>query len=110
MRRLLPVTLIAAVIVPAVFATDQSRAKSGKSEIRPQIQNVSRENTDMVFLERADELYKHRTDSFMIVNGNVEFRRMGMFMYCDSAHYWPGEQRFRAFGNVKMQQGDTLFV
>ncbi|MDE5642683.1 MAG: hypothetical protein K2I56_04250, partial [Muribaculaceae bacterium] len=111
MRRLLPIAILTAVVVPALLAVAQSQPViSKKTEIRPSIQNASRENADMVFLERADELYKHRSDSFMIVNGNVEFRRMGMFMYCDSAHYWPGEQRFRAFGHVRMQQGDTLFV
>lgn len=110
MRRLLPVAALTAVAVPALLSIAQQPAKPGKPDIKPQIQNADRNNTGVVFLERADELYKHRTDSFMIVNGNVEFRRMGMFMYCDSAHYWPGEQRFRAFGNVRMQQGDTLFV
>lgn len=110
MRRLLPIAALAAVILPALLAFAQQPARSKKPDIKPQIQNANRNNADMVFLERADELYKHRSDSFMIVNGNVEFRRMGMFMYCDSAHYWPGEQRFRAFGNVRMEQGDTLFV
>lgn len=110
MRRLLPIAALAAIAVPLLMGVNPKAAKPARPQIKPTIQNVSRNNENMVFLERADELYKHRNDSFMIVSGNVEFRRLGMFMYCDSAHYWPGEQRFRAFGNVRMQQGDTLFV
>lgn len=110
MRRLLPIVILAAIAVPVLMAVTSKPTRPARPQIKPTIQNVSRNNVNMVFLERADELSKHRNDSFMIVSGNVEFRRLGMFMYCDSAHYWPGEQRFRAFGNVRMQQGDTLFV
>lgn len=31
-------------------------------------------------------------------------------MYCDSAYYYPELNSLDAFGNVKMEQGDTLFV
>lgn len=65
---------------------------------------------DHVILERADALQKHITDSFMVLTGNVKFRKGGMDMYCDSAHFFPNSESFDAFGNVKMEQGDTLFV
>ena len=31
-------------------------------------------------------------------------------MYCDSAHFYDQSNSLNAFGNVKMEQGDTLFV
>ena len=33
-----------------------------------------------------------------------------MYMYCDSAHYFQKKNSFQAFGNVRMEQGDTLFL
>ena len=48
-------------------------------------------------------------DAWILV-GNVSFRRDSMYMYCDSAHYYQKQNSFQAFGNVKMEQGDTLFL
>lgn len=45
-----------------------------------------------------------------IVTGNVEFRHDSVYMYCDSACYYDKVSSFEAFGNVKMVQGDTLFL
>lgn len=57
MRRLLPVAALTAVAVPALLSIAQQPAKPGKPDIKPQIQNADRNNTGVVFLERADELY-----------------------------------------------------
>ena len=48
-------------------------------------------------------------DAWILV-GNVNFRRDSMYMFCDSAHYYQKQNSFLAFGNVRMQQGDTLFL
>ena len=45
-----------------------------------------------------------------ILVGNVNFRRDSMYMFCDSAHYYQKRNSFLAFGNVRMEQGDTLFL
>ena len=45
-----------------------------------------------------------------ILVGNVSFRRDSMYMFCDSAHYYQKRNSFLAFGNVRMEQGDTLFL
>ena len=45
-----------------------------------------------------------------ILVGNVKFRRDSMYMSCDSAHYYQKRNSFLAFGNVRMEQGDTLFL
>ena len=67
-----------------------------------------------IFLEYADSLYKveswRDTVERQILKGNVKFRQAGMWMYCDSAYYYPELNSLDAFGNVKMEQGDTLFV
>lgn len=48
-------------------------------------------------------------DAWILV-GDVRFRRDSMYMYCDSAHYFQKKNAFQAFGNVRMEQGDTLFL
>ena len=48
-------------------------------------------------------------DAWILV-GDVRFRRDSMYMYCDSAHYFQKRNAFQAFGNVRMEQGDTLFL
>lgn len=82
--------------------------------IRPEIPGVNRYQQDKIFLEYADSLFK--TENFrdtverQIVKGNVKFRQAGMWMYCDSAYYYPVLNSLDAFGHVRMEQGDTLFV
>ena len=46
-------------------------------------------------------------DAWILV-GDVRFRRDSMYMYCDSANYFQKQNSFQAFGNVRMEQGDTL--
>lgn len=83
-----------------------------KKPLRPTIPSTPRNNPDKVFLEKADSMIKRVTDfrEKQIVTGNVQFRQMGMRMFCDSAYYYPEENSLDAFGHVKMEQGDTLFV
>ena len=81
-------------------------------EIKPQVPKADRNQKDKVFLEYADELVadEKMTPDFQVLRGNVKFRKQGMYMYCDSAYFYEGTDSFDAFGNVKMEQGDTLFV
>ncbi len=46
----------------------------------------------------------------MILTGDVVFTKGPMIMRCDSAHYFSETESMDAFGNVSMEQGDTLFV
>lgn len=82
--------------------------------IKPEIPGANRYQQDKIFLEYADSLYKVQnwrdTTEKQILKGNVKFRQAGMWMYCDSAYYYPELNSLDAFGNVKMEQGDTLFV
>lgn len=69
------------------------------------------QTNERVYLIHADRL---RFDQFgpnptaQILNGNVAFRHKGAKLYCDSAYFYQESNSFRAFGHVKMYQGDTL--
>lgn len=101
-----------AMVVMSMFAQAPRKGtmRRDNTPIRPTIPTANRNQTGRVFLERADVLKKAATDEYQIVVGNVEFRRGGMFMYCDSAHFYDAPGAIEAYGNVRMQQGDTLFV
>ncbi len=82
-------------------------------EIKPTVPSTDRHTPGKVFLERADRLWtddSRDSIAYQILVGNVQFRKDDMFMYCDSAHFYDQEGSFDAFGNVRMEQGDTLFV
>ncbi|MBR4130037.1 MAG: hypothetical protein IKU02_03820 [Bacteroidaceae bacterium] len=65
-----------------------------------------------VHLLHADRLYfderLHRTAQILV--GGVRFSHEGVLMYCDSALYYEATNSFDAFGNVRMNQGDTLLL
>ena len=45
-----------------------------------------------------------------ILNGDVCFWHDSSYMYCDSAYFFEQTNSLEAFSNVRMEQGDTLFV
>ncbi|MDD2799628.1 MAG: OstA-like protein [Bacteroidales bacterium] len=65
-----------------------------------------------VFLEYADalEFDKSRGADYQVLRGAVRFRQDSMRMYCDSAYFFDKTNSLEAFGNIRMEQGDTLFV
>ena len=62
----------------------------------------------MEFPETLDFDEKLNPD-YQILRGNVRFRKEGMYMFCDSAYFYETSNSLDAFGNVRMEQGDTLF-
>lgn len=104
--------LMALPLVLPASATGQKPLKAPETlpKIAPQIPSADRNNSKRVFLERADVMKQMERDSFIIVTGNVEFSHGAMHMFCDSAHFYDGTESLDAFGNIRMEQGDTLFI
>ena len=104
-----------------ILKVDSYHRPKPNHPIKPVIPAANRFQSKKVFLEYADSLYKEYPkysytieDSLdnekQIVKGSVKFRHGGMWMYCDSAYYYPSQNKLSAFGHVEMKQGDTLFV
>lgn len=122
--RMLTIGFLLMLIVPGVFLASAQRTgpkkvtrpTPGRKMLTPQIPSADRNQANKVFLEYADQLsYKEdpqlsREDQYQIVSGNVKLRKGGMFMYCDSAYVYEKINSVEAFGNVRLEQGDTLFV
>ena len=97
------------------YSLDEKKKENRKKEetftrpkptrpIKPEIPGANRYRQDKIFLEYADSLYKISTFDTIerqILKGNVKFRQAGMWMYCDSAYYYPELNSLDAFGNVK---------
>lgn len=111
-------------IALSAYAQQENKNKAKKEEtytrptptkpIKPVIPSENRYQSDKVFLEYADSLYKMQawndTTEKQIVSGNVKFRQGSLWMFCDSAYYYPEINSLDAFGHIRMEQGDTLFV
>lgn len=122
-RRFMPgATAIAAFLclalpawtAPAPGETRQS--PQTPQSIKPIIPQANRYQEGKVFLEHAD-VWRYqeqpgveKEEQFQVLVGNVVFRKNDMYMYCDSAHFYELTNSFDAFSNVRMEQGDTLFV
>ena len=69
-------------------------------------------NPTKVILIHSDELSYNQMlkPDAQLLKGNVHFRQDNVHMYCDSAYYYEKSNSFEAYKNVKMEQGDTLFL
>ena len=120
MKPLLAIAAVAAVSLPAMLMGQQPKGKAPAKAPRPQparivarptIPTADRHQQDKVFIEYADRLMTNPRDSgVQVLVGNVQFRKGDMFMYCDSARFNEKTSSLDAFMNVRMEQGDTLFV
>lgn len=65
-----------------------------------------------VYLLHADETRYDKliNPDAQILVGDVTFRHDSMYMYCDSALFYETSNSLDAYGNVRMNQGDTLFL
>ncbi len=97
---------LVALLMPSIFA----QIPSSQNRVAPSIPSANRYQRDKVFLEFADQLEQREGEEFQVLIGNVQFRKGDMFMYCDSAHFTQQNNSLNAFGNVRMEQGDSLFV
>lgn len=107
-----------ALMIMSVVAGNQARRDDDSikiigdndAAIVPEIPSAGRNDASRVFLEHAGELRSSASTDYQILVDDVEFSRDGMHMWCDSAHFYDLTGSFEAFGSVRMQQGDTLFI
>lgn len=120
---LLAILALAVVSLPAMLAQSpkngSAKAPAAKTApqprkpvIRPTVPSANPHEPGKVILLHADRLeHNQAIDSgVQILVGNVRIRKEDMFMYCDSARLNEETGSFDAFRNVRMEQGDTLFV
>jgi lipopolysaccharide export system protein LptA len=65
-----------------------------------------------IIVENADfgDINQTEIPDAMLLSGNVRVRHEGMVVTCNKAYYFQKENYLKAFGDVHMVQGDTLFM
>lgn len=92
--------------IPAVIPP-----KTPQPVVRP-VLTPSPNEKNLVYLQNAQTLsfdQKFNPD-VQLLRGDVQFRQGNTLMYCDSAYFYQDSNSLDAFGNVRMVQGDTLFL
>ena len=81
---------------------------NGQSSIDqdPQKQKV---RIDLLYADEAVADQNQRPD-VQVLRGSVKLKHDSMYMYCDSALIFEKINSVEAFGNCRMEQGDTLFI
>lgn len=66
----------------------------------------------LIYLEHSNTLSfdQDRLPDCQILIGDVRFRHDKALMYCDSAYFYSKSNTLNAYSNVRMVQGDSLFV
>jgi len=95
----------------------KSARQKGKKQpdikpLAPIVNPLKNKNATLVFLENSESLSfdKIMNPDVQVLKGNVRFRHDNAVMYCDSAYFYEKANSLDAFGNVRIVQGDTLFV
>lgn len=96
----------------AAFSILSARMISSISDDTVAVTPIDSTYERYVYLLHADETrFDQRINSeAQILVGDVVFRHDSMYMYCDSALFYETSNSLEAYGNVKMNQGDTLFL
>lgn len=113
-RALLMLLASAAVADAAAFPTAVSATlgPEAPTALSARADSAASRNVEYVYLLHARETRYNRNinaDAQILV-GDVAFRHDSLYMYCDSALFYEGSNSLDAYGNVRMNQGDTLFL
>lgn len=97
-------------IVLGIFWTISSVMQA--QENRMANDTVMQSHNRRIYLEHANTLSfnKRVSADYQVLRGEVRFRQDSAYMYCDSAYFYENTNSMDAFGNVRMEQGDTLFL
>lgn len=131
-KRLLPVIilLLCSCVVYAQQATelltnsDTIIIKQPKIEIKKKTEKKKQETTKatnttkktgkqtLIYLEKSDlvRFDNENLPDIQVLVGNVILRHDDVYLYCDSAHLNQNTNSFRAFGHIKIEQGDSLEI
>lgn len=77
---------------------------------RPQQPPPLNPNVKVVEMRQAGSWNKRANFEAQILIDSVILYHEGAYMYCDSAYLFEQTNTFEAFSNVRMEQGDTIFV
>lgn len=108
--------LIALFCLSTVWAFAQTQPAMSRDTVSLHEETLTADTvttkTTMIHLEHADTVSfdQEVNADVQFLEGNVIFRHDSSYMFCDSAYFFETTNSLEAFSNVRMEQGDTLFV
>lgn len=94
---------------PRQLHSAQGDAQQPQSPVQQSPQEKKKTRVDLLYADSAVADKAYRPD-VQVLLGNVQLRHDSMYMWCDSALIFEQINSVEAFGNVRMEQGDTLFI
>lgn len=78
----------------------------------PLIVNAQAQQGSKIIIEHADfqDINQFEFPDAMILTGNIRANHDGAILSCNKAYYYMKENYLKAFGNVNIVQGDTLYL
>ena len=70
---------------------------------------INRARIELIYADKGLGSQQKHPDTFIFV-GNVHFKHKGMHLFCDSILLFSSTNSVEAFDNVRMEQGDTLYI
>ncbi len=91
----------------------KKQTKVKKENISTSKDNVKKTGKQtLIYLERSDlvRFDNENLPDIQVLIGNVILRHDDVYLYCDSAHLNQNTNSFKAFGHIKIKQGDSLEI
>lgn len=112
-RHRLPAVSILCLIV--IYASAQAMLSpgidAGIGQVPQKPQQQPKRNAKVIEIKFAKLLLERDSmPNIQILKDSVIFFHDGAYLYCDSAYYNQVANTFDAFSNVRMEQGDTIFL
>ncbi|WP_255498622.1 OstA-like protein [Dysgonomonas sp. ZJ709] len=113
------IPLVSILCLLAIYASAQTLFYSGvdysvtqvpQKPQTPQKKEPTKAAPKLIKLESAESVTKAQGFDYQVLIDSVVFYHDGAYLYCDSAHYDEKLNSFEAFSNVRMEQGDTIFL
>lgn len=114
------IPLVSVLCLIALYASAQSMLSP---QVKPDITQVPKKPQDpvkqqpaskggvkVIELVNSKRLIRRPDFEPQILKDSVIFLHDGAYLYCDSAYWDEKQNSFEAFSNVRMEQGDTLFL
>lgn len=75
-------------------------------------QTLLAQDPKKIFVEHSDYFDVNQVEApdAALLTGNVRVNHDGIIMTCNKAYYFQNENYIKAFGNVQLVQGDTLYL
>ncbi|MFV0539486.1 MAG: OstA-like protein [Dysgonomonas sp.] len=97
------------MLSPSLDTSIRQVPQKPQSQQKPQQQ--PRKNAKVVEIKFAKFLLERDSmPNIQVLKDSVIFFHDGAYLYCDSAYYNQAANTFDAFSNVRMEQGDTIFL